>query len=65
MANVASIRSTTPLSGLFENPAANIVKPAMIEAPEPTIFHATVTEICPAVRTMKPEQSGASLIVAE
>jgi hypothetical protein len=65
VADVASIRSTTRLSGLVEDPAANIVKPAMIEAPEPTVFDATVTEICPAVRTMKPEQSGASLIVAE
>jgi len=59
------MRSAARLAGLLQDLAANIVKPAVIEASQPAVFDAPITQIRSAMRAMDAQQSGTSLVVTE
>ena len=65
MPNRIAARAAARLSGHFQNPAANIIKPSVIEASQSAVLDPAVTQVGAAVGTVKTQQPGNSRIVTE
>jgi hypothetical protein len=57
--------SAVRLSRLVQTVAVDVEQPAVIDAPQPTVFNATVAEVRAPVRAIKTEETHASFVVAE
>src|SRR5918993_689064 len=65
MTDLVPVRASSRFARLFDDAAANIIEPTMINAPEPTVFHAAITQIGSAMRTMQSQQPRMTLIVTK
>ena len=65
MTNLVFVRAAARFAGLIEDSAADIVKPAVIEATQPAVFDASVTQVGAPMRAMQPDQTQPALIVAK
>src|SRR5258707_1238312 len=52
MADLIFVRAAARFAGLIEHPPTNIVKPAVIEAAQPAVFDASVTQVRAPMRTV-------------
>src|SRR5689334_21858327 len=65
MVNLIAPDSASRLTRHLENPAADVIEPAVIQASKPAVFDTPVAQIRSAMRAVKPEQSRSSGIIAE
>src|SRR5437870_1291456 len=59
------ILAAVGLAWLLQTASLNIIEPTVIETAQTPIFYSTITQVSPTVRTVKPQQSGAALIVSK
>ena len=52
MADLIFVGAAAGLAGLIEDPPADVVKPAVIEAAQPAVFDASVTQVGAAMRAV-------------
>jgi hypothetical protein len=57
--------SSPRLPWLFQTTTLNIIQPAVIDAPQPSILNAPITQVRAPVRTVEAQESRTPLIVAE
>src|SRR6185312_4024802 len=60
-----AVKPALGFAGLLEAASLNVEKPAVIDAAQPAILDAPVTEIGAAMRALQAEQTKAALVVAE
>src|ERR1043166_9566574 len=56
VADLVSMGAAAGLAGLLDDPPADVVQPAVIEASEAAVFDASVAQIGAAMRVMEPHQ---------
>jgi hypothetical protein len=65
MTDRASVRVPAGFSRLIETAAAQIVEPAVIDAPEASVLHPPVAQVSAAMRAMEAQQAGPSRLVTK
>jgi hypothetical protein len=55
MTDLIPVCASSGLTGLFDNPAANIIEPAVINTSEPTVFDPPIAEIGSAMGAVQTQ----------